>query len=78
MTEKEFDAVDNHTNEERRKFTGLDCKWCKLHITICPSCLWRYTKLMMINKLLDGNDNWDDFRNTKEKRKVMKIKNVGV
>lgn len=72
MSKIEFSEKNNHKTEERTKYLGLTCNWCPYERMICPSCSWRYDKLMMINKLLDGQDNWDDFKDTDEKKRLVR------
>lgn len=57
MTKKELELRDNHTCKERNPYIGIACDWCNTPKNQwCPSCDWRYTKLYVINRFLDGDN----------------------
>ena len=66
LTKKEFEKYEKYGNEEREPYLGLVCSWCPYiedrGFIICPSCDYRYTKIVLIDKLIDGNDVWDKFK----------------
>jgi hypothetical protein len=71
MKKAEYEKKSRHGNVERKKYLGLACKECDdpKH-QICPSCDWRYEKLIRIDRLMDGMENWDDFAENDEKRRL--------
>jgi ribosomal protein L34E len=60
MRKEELERTDNHTNEDRKPYIGIACYWCTTpEHQYCPSCKWRYTKIDMINRILDGDDYYE-------------------
>ena len=66
LKKEQFKKIEKYGNEERELYLGLICEWCR-HIdvrgfVVCPSCRYRYTKLLLIDKLIDGHDVWNKFK----------------
>ena len=66
--------MTKYTNEDREPYLGLYCKGCidleRGEGMKCPSCDQRYDKLASIDKLLDGEESWDDFADTFKRREL--------
>ena len=76
LTKEQFKKIEKYGNEERELYLGLICEWCPYigdrGYIICPSCDYRYTKLLSIDKLIDGHDVWDKFKDFDSDGKMIK------